>query len=171
MIELLVIRHGIAEDRESPDGKGTPVEDHERRLTAKGRSRMAEVAEALRWAVPELDLIATSPLVRAVETAELVAEAYGGMSTARVEALAPEAALEDLVQWLNDEAGGMRVAVVGHEPHLSTWCGWMLSGQRRSFVRMKKGGACLMYLPSPAAAGEAELAWLAPPRQLRRMRK
>lgn len=171
MIELTVIRHGIAEERESPHRKGAPIEDHERRLTAKGRSRMAEVAEGLRWAVPELDLIAASPLVRAVETAELVAKAYGGMAITRLEALAPEADLEDLVRWLNDGPGGTRVALVGHEPHLSTWCGWMLSGQRRSFLRMKKGGACLMHLPSPAVAGEAELAWLAPPRQLRRLRK
>lgn len=171
MIELMVIRHGIAEDRGSSNGGGAPIDDHKRRLTEKGRSRMVEIAAALHWAVPELDLIAASPLVRAVETAELVAGAYAGMAVAQIDALAPDAALEDLTEWLDGEPDGMRIAVVGHEPHLSTWCSWMLSGQRRSFLDFKKGAACLMHVSSPAAAASAELAWFAPPRQLRRLRK
>jgi len=171
MIELMVIRHGIAQDREPSNGNGAPIDDHERRLTAKGRSRMVEIAAALHRAVPELDLIAASPLVRAVETAELVAEAYAGLAVTRIDALTPDAALEDLTGWLDGEPDGMRIAVVGHEPHLSTWCSWMLSGRRRSFLDFRKGGACLLYVPSPAAAGGAELAWFAPPRQLRRLKK
>lgn len=171
MIELLVIRHGIAEDREAVTRRGQPIQDHERRLTAKGRSRMSEVADGLHWMVPEVDLIAASPLVRAVETAELVAAAYGDMPVARVEALLPEAPLEDLAGWLDDQPDATRVAVVGHEPHLSSWCSWMLCGERRSFLSFKKGGACLMHLPSPTAAGEGEIAWFATPRQLRRLRK
>ena len=171
MIELMVIRHGIAEDRDAFNGKGVPIEDHERRLTDKGRSRMAEVAEGLQWAAPELDLIAASPLVRAVETAEIIARAYGGVDVTQTDALAPEAPLQDLVQWLAEQPDGVRAAAVGHEPHLGDWCSWMLSGGQQSFIRFKKGGVCLMALSSPAAAGTAELAWLAPPRQLRHMRK
>lgn len=167
MIELIVIRHGIAEDHAPVDAQDVPGPDFERRLTAKGSKRMTKAAKGLRSSYPELDLVATSPLVRAVETAKIVANTYGEVLTTQLTALSPEAPWDDFLLWLKDQPAGRRIAVIGHEPHLGRWCSWMLSGLQRPFIGFKKGGACLLRLASPPAPGEADLVWLMTPRQLR----
>lgn len=171
MIELIVIRHAIAEGRGAVDRQGDAIPDEERRLTQKGRSRMTGIAKGLQCLYPALDVVASSPLVRAVQTAEIVSEAYGGVPLVRIGALEPQTPGEGLVQWLADQPHGTRVAVVGHEPHLSAWCSWMLSGRERAFLAFKKGAACLMTLPLPVAPGEAQLVWFATPRHLRRLQR
>src|SRR4051812_3600232 len=75
-MRLLLIRHGIAEDREAFAKKGE--DDFLRPLTPAGKRKMKEGAKGLRKLFPKLDLIATSPLKRAVQTATIVYDAYGG---------------------------------------------------------------------------------------------
>src|SRR5882724_2462532 len=67
-VRLLVVRHAIAEDPAVFAATGRS--DAERPLTEKGRRRMRRVARGLKKLVPAIDGLATSPLVRAVETAE-----------------------------------------------------------------------------------------------------
>lgn len=167
MIELIVIRHAIAEDHAPLDTHDVPGPDFERRLTGKGKKRMTKAAKGLRDIYPELDLVVTSPLVRAVETARIVASVYGEVPATQLTALAPDAPWDDFLLWLKDQPAGRRIAVIGHEPHLSRWCSWMLCGLQRPFFGFKKGGACLLKLASPPAPGEADLVWLMAPRQLR----
>ena len=73
-MDLLVIRHGIAEDRETFAATG--ADDRQRPLTDKGRRRLREAVPGLHAAVPGVELVASSPLVRAVQTAKIVARAY-----------------------------------------------------------------------------------------------
>ena len=167
MIELIVIRHGIAEDHAPGDTQEVPGADFERRLTQKGRKRMSKAGKGLRRIHPELDLVVTSPLVRAVETAKILANIYGDVPTTQLAALAPEASWDDFLFWLKDQPAGRRIAVIGHEPHLGRWCSWMLCGLQRPFFSFKKGGACLLRLESPPTPGEADMVWLMTPRQLR----
>lgn len=169
MIELLVIRHGIAEDQAAADVPDEQVPDFERRLTRKGRKRMLAAAAGLRSICPGLDLVVTSPLVRAVETAGIVADGYGEVAVTQLAALAPGAPWDDFLLWLKEQPDGGRIAAVGHEPHLSRWCSWMLSGGQRPMFGFKKGGTCLMKLSTPPAPGECELVWLMTPRQLRKL--
>ena len=81
-MRLLIVRHAIAEDRVAFAATGK--DDDERPLTEEGRSRMEQGARGLRQLVPALDLVATSPLVRAVQTAEILAGAYEGVAIEQV---------------------------------------------------------------------------------------
>jgi phosphohistidine phosphatase len=161
-MELLVIRHAIAADRDEGS-----FPDSERPLTEKGRERMVEVAAALNELVPELDVIATSPLLRARETAAVVARHYD-MKPQLVDELAPGAPLGRLLEWLAGQVAA-RVAVVGHEPGLSTFASWLISSRPESHLVLKKGGACLLQFSGKIEAGMGTLAWLMTPKQLRRM--
>jgi phosphohistidine phosphatase len=166
-MELLVVRHAIAEDRDEFARTGKP--DGERPLTADGRRKFAKAARGLHRLVDEVDLLATSGLRRADETAELLVAEYGRLRTVRQRALEPDAAPAALLAWLKAQRRRGTVVVVGHEPHLSALVELLLAGRSSGFVELRKGGACLLALPRPAAAGGAELRWLLTAAQLRRL--
>ncbi len=166
-MELLVIRHDLAEPREPAGG---PREDAERPLSGDGRKRARRAASALTGLVGKLDVLASSGLRRADETAHAIAEEFGGISVERVDALAPGAKREALADWLRGLAGAETVAIVGHEPGLSALVTWLVSGLSKSWLELGKGGACLIELPGRIAPGEARLVWLLRPSQLRRLR-
>ena len=165
-MDVLVVRHAIALDREEAEERG--VLDRDRPITSKGRSRMRQVARALARRSPELSAIISSPLRRAVETAELLSERYERLHPTASDALLPEARPSELAQLLADAGFTAAVAVVGHEPHLSTWVGWCLSGEARSLVELRKGGACLLRFDGTPGPAQARLLWLVTPAILRR---
>lgn len=164
-MQLLVIRHAIALDRDEFAETGRP--DAERPLTEQGRRKMVRSAEGLRTIAPTPAVIGSSPFVRAAETARIVAEVFGVATIEVVEALTPEQRPSALLPWLERQARHDCVAVVGHEPHLSTLVTWLLSRRAESAVEMKKGGACLLALGSRPGGGAAALQWLLTPSQLR----
>jgi phosphohistidine phosphatase len=167
-MQLLVIRHAIAEDREEWAHGGHP--DGERPLTDRGRRRMRRAAEGLRKVLPRLDILATSPLTRAVQTAELLEREYHGLKVETLPQLAPDHAVEDLVPWLRQQDDDAVAAVVGHEPHLGFLIGWLLTGRHESFVTLKKGAACLLDFDDPPGAANATLSWALAPAHLRGLR-
>ncbi len=73
-MQLLVVRHGIAMEREAWAREHS--DDSDRPLTAEGKKKMKECAKGLRALVPRLDVLATSPLTRALQTAAIMAKAY-----------------------------------------------------------------------------------------------
>lgn len=163
-MQVLVLRHAIAADRESfrgPDGA--------RPLTVQGRERMRRGARALSKLVPGLDRIATSPLIRAVETAAILAEAYGGLEPVETPCLAPGADVRKLGRWLAAQADCDALAVVGHEPDLSAAVSWFAAGVEDSRVELGKGGAALLDFSGAVGAARATLVWLLRPGQLRRL--
>jgi phosphohistidine phosphatase len=143
------------------------IPDEARSLTDKGRKRMKAAAKGLRLVVPELACIASSPLTRAVQTAEIVSAAYDDMAFVETDVLAPDMNRESLLDWTAPRAGNAPVAVVGHEPDLSQWVGWLLTGAAHPVVRLKKGSACLVEFDGDMQPGAGVLAWLLTPRQLR----
>jgi phosphohistidine phosphatase len=159
-MQLLVIRHGIAVERNQGPDEARP-------LTDKGRRRTKQVARALQRLVPRLDLLATSPLVRARETAEILARRYE-LSPLTVPELSPDAQLGRLLEWLTRQQEQV-VAIVGHEDGLSTFASWLISARPESHLELKKAGACLVELPGRIEPGAATLKWLATPSQLRRL--
>ena len=164
-MELLVIRHGIAEDREEFAASGRA--DSERPLTSEGRGKMRRAAAGLRRLVAAIDVLGSSPYARAIQTARVVASSYGLGDIETVDALVPEAALEALVRWLEPLQGAGVVAVVGHEPHLSTLVTWLITGRAESRVELKKGGAALVAFDDRVRAGDGVLRWLVTAGQLR----
>ncbi len=164
-MRLLVVRHGIAAPRESFDGP-----DAARPLTDAGRTRMERGARGIARLVPELECIWTSPLVRARQTAQILAAAYAGKPALGEAAwLRPGADLRELAARLGSEAHRESVAIVGHEPDLSIAVSWLAAGVDGSFAPLGKGGAALLDLPGRIDAARATLLWLLRPGQLRRL--
>ena len=167
-MELLVIRHGVAEERE--DFAATGKDDSLRPLTKDGRSKMERGARALRRAFPVLNVIATSPYTRAAQTAKIVAAAYDDVDVERLDALTPESRPQAFLAWLRTREPGDRVAAVGHEPHLGALVYWLLTGESvEGRIAMKKGGACLLQLDARPRAGKATLVWSLTPAIMRRL--
>jgi phosphohistidine phosphatase len=162
-MQLLVIRHAIAQSREEFAGD----DDALRPLTGKGRREMRRVAAGLRRLVRELDVLGSSPLLRAMQTAEIVAEAFDGADVATVRALEPDSAPPAIVTWLRKQRDADLVAVVGHEPHLGTLVTWLLTGVDEPRVPLKKGGACLLDFAARPRKGGATLQWALTPSLLR----
>jgi phosphohistidine phosphatase len=167
-VKLAIIRHGQAGDRESWAAEGK--DDRLRPLTPEGKKEMRRAAAGLAALVSTIDVLATSPLVRAAQTAEIVAAEYGSKPVT-VDALEPDRAVDETVQWLKEQGPDHTIAVVGHEPHLSTLMSYLLSGKRDSFIDLKKGGVGLLELGNPSRPGDGVLKWLLTPRELRRLGK
>jgi len=165
-MELLVIRHAIAEDRQVWARTGR--DDGQRPLTKPGIERMERAARGLRGLVEKLDLLATSPLTRAVQTARIVSDAFGGPTPVEVDALAG-GGQQEVLDWLREQGETGVAAIVGHEPDLGDLISWLLSNQHHGFVELKKGAACLLAFPGRVAPGAARLRWALPPRALREL--
>ena len=160
-MRLLLVRHAIAEDA-AAGGDGA------RKLTKEGRERMVSGAAALRELVPELELVITSPLVRARETAEILARAYAKrLPLVESEALAPEGGGRDVLRLVGSQKSVNVLALVGHEPNLSQLEGYLLTGEERSLAQLKKGAAALVDVGGTPAPGLGMLLWHLTPAQLR----
>jgi len=167
-VKLVIIRHGPAGDR--AEWEAQRRDDRLRPLTPEGRKEMQRVAPGLARLVPTVDVLATSPLVRAAETAEIIAQTYDSEPVS-LEALAPNRDPDEAVGWLQKQPADYTVGLVGHEPHLSTLVGYLLTGTRASFIDLKKGGVCMLDLPGAPQPGKGNLKWLLTPRELRRLGK
>jgi phosphohistidine phosphatase len=164
-MQLLVIRHAIAEDAE--DFARSGKSDELRPLTNDGRERMRAGVRGLRRVCPGVDVLGSSPLLRARQTAEIVAVEFGIRDIAEVDALRPGSKRADLLAWLRDHDAGT-VAIVGHNPDLSELTGWLVTGEPRSIVNLKKGAAVLLdFADNRPRAGGATLSWALTPAQMR----
>ena len=160
-MHLLIVRHAIAEKQEAFAKTGQP--DSERPLTKEGRTVMARVAKGLKRQVRSIGVLAASPLVRAAQTAAIIAKEYDAMSVSSVPALEPESEPEALATWLHTQRKVDVVTVVGHDPHLGMLITWLISGERDSRVTLDKGGACMLEIDGKPGARSATLTWSLPP--------
>lgn len=163
---LLIIRHGIAMDRD--EFAKTCPDDGLRPLTKEGRKKMRQVAAGLKGLMKGIDVLVSSPLTRAVETAEIVGEAFDVKTNVRAE-LVPSRRPASLLEWLRRQPNDSTVAIVGHEPHLGVCASWLLTGLEESHVEFKKGGVCRIDFPDKVAAGHGVLRWHLAPSHLRMM--
>jgi phosphohistidine phosphatase len=163
-MKLLIVRHADAGDRDEFAKTGKP--DDQRPLSEKGRDQMKNGVVGLKKLVPSADLIVTSPYVRAVQTAEFVREIYGRVPQEETATLEPEVAPAEFEAWLKSQRDYEVVAVVGHEPHLSTLTTWLIAGVEDSRVDLKKGGACLLVFDGRAKKAAGTLRWLMGPKEL-----
>lgn len=166
-MQLLVIRHAIAEEREEFAKRS--ADDADRPLTAFGRQRMTRNARGLRRVVPVISHLATSPLRRAAQTATIIASEYKVPEVHEIDALRPTRLPKEFLAWLETVSDEECVAVVGHEPHLGILVTWLLTGVDTPAIAFKKGGAVLLDFPGLLVAGGATLLWSIAPAQLRRL--
>ena len=159
-MRLLLLRHAIAVPG------GTPgIEDDERPLTARGRKRFRAAALGLARILDRPDVLLTSPLPRAAETADIVAEAFGKVKPRRERALA-HGGTEAILALLGRQPNDSTVAIVGHEPSLSQLLARLLGSARGERFAFKKGGAALVHLPGDGRSS-GRLIWFLKPRILR----
>jgi len=166
-MRLYIVRHGIAIDREDP--KCPP--EAERYLTEEGVEKTKQVAKGLVALGVAGDLLITSPYVRAVQTAEIFADAldYSRQRIRRNEILLPGSEPTLLFRELAREKQASSIFVFGHAPHLDGSIATAL-GSKKHLTSMKKSGVALIELKriSPPAG---VLVWLATPKMLRRAGK
>ncbi|BAU46973.1 phosphohistidine phosphatase [Sulfurifustis variabilis] len=166
-MRLLIVRHAKAEEREIHAATGAP--DAERPLTEAGRKSARKIGRALKDILPRIDVLASSPFVRAHETARLIAREYRRLDVVALPALTPGVSGKTVLAWLQEQAEDATVAMVGHEPDLGRLGSWLLTGRDQAFLTIKKGGACLLDFPEAPSPGHGQLAWLLAPAQLRRL--
>lgn len=172
-MHLLVVRHAIAESREEHARSGR--DDGQRPLSKKGRRRFERGARGLAGLLGAPAVVVSSSLVRARQTADLLAAAWDDRPRrAESDSLRPGAHPRELADWLQAEMGedggaDTLVAVVGHEPHLSRSVSWLASGAEHPWLRVKKGSAVLLDLPRRPGPGAAVLCWSLAPSHLRRL--
>lgn len=160
--QLYLIRHGIAAER------GTYPKDGDRPLTEAGQHKTTKVAERLYELGLRFDLILTSPLVRARQTAEILQSV--GLSDRLEESddLAPAGDFNHWLTWFNQwQSGGTQLALVGHQPDLGDWAETLIWGESRRQIVLKKAGVVGLLLPqAETPVGQSQLFWLTPPKFL-----
>jgi phosphohistidine phosphatase len=166
-VELLVVRHALAKDKAAFARTG--ASDAERPLTRRGRRGFEKGARGIARLAGRVHVLATSPFVRADQTAALLAPALGLDRVVRRAELEPGAPPRALLAWLGEQRRTATVAIVGHEPDLSRLVALLAAGRASDAVALEKGGACLLSLEGAVAPGRATLRWLLTAKQLRKL--
>ncbi len=163
-MRLYLVRHAIAVSH------GTPgfAQDAKRPLTDEGQQQARDIGAGLKRLKISVETIATSPYVRAQQTAEALARALGeAVALKEMDELRAEATPEATSLALSALSACERLILVGHEPHLSAWVGLLVGGREGLRCVMKKGSvACVDVEQIPPPAGSGTLRWLMTPRQL-----
>lgn len=159
-MNLYIVRHAIAVAR----GTAGYDDDSERPLTDAGRKRMKKIVQGLRELDIELDAIVTSPYVRARNTAIILAKEFNIKDkVALSENLVPPGNFENLISEIREKYDVENLALVGHEPMLSSLISWLTTGNTAMKVVLKKGGVAYLFAENLYEDGRAALQWLLTP--------
>lgn len=159
--ELYLVRHAIAAERgdEWPD-------DTKRPLTVRGIGRFKEIVHGLQRLEVGIDEIFTSPLVRAKQTADLLASGLGGKPVVKIlDALAPGNMPAATMSQLARAGRRTRIALVGHEPGLGELAAHLIGAQRA--LEFRKGGVARIDVGGLTSRRAGSLIWFLPPKVLR----
>ena len=160
-MEILLVRHAVAEERDSArwsDDRGRP-------LTREGARKFRSVARILAKAWEKPDLVLSSPLARASQTAQILTAVCGWPEPEGLPCLGPDGMPAETVTVLRRRAGVTHVVLVGHEPTMHQILSLFLDGTADGVsLEMKKGGAALVRFDAALRAGSGSLLWLLPPR-------
>ena len=166
-MNLFLLRHGIAEERDTPGFQN----DFARPLTAKGKRQLRQTCAAMRKMKIDFDLILASPLVRAKQTAKIAAKELERQRRLEFsDALKPGGDAKKLVQKIYaHKPAAASVLLVGHEPDLSRLVSLLVSGKLDLSLDFKKGGLAKLEAAKLRAGKCATLAWLLTPKQMKLM--
>jgi phosphohistidine phosphatase len=163
--QLYLVRHAIAAER----GDDWP-DDNKRPLTERGISRFKEGVGGLKELDSAIDEIFTSPLVRAKQTAELLAGGVDGKPTVKLlDALAPGHSPAVMMAQLAKVAKRRRIALVGHEPDLGELAAHLIGARRP--MPFRKGGIGRIDIAALTSKPSGTLVWFVTPKVLRKLAK
>jgi len=160
-MHLYFLRHGDAV--ESPY-----YHDTQRPLSDLGKRQIQGVVHFLRSTKTSIELILTSPFVRAKETAEIIRAALQNPSLLTTDALSG-GSLRELLDAVNNQRADS-VLLVGHEPQLSSAISVLTGGDEHFRLEMKKSSLALVETPFPVKKGHAVLSWLLTATQMESIR-
>lgn len=174
MVQLILIRHGVAQEREEFQKK-VKLDDAFRPLTLKGRKRLEKITGLMkrRW-VKDFDMIISSPYTRARQSAEIVSQIYSEQRIVECAELVPQSPPQAFVKWLKSQNfRGNTFAIVGHEPNLSLLCTYLLAGNEYAFLQFKKSGLMCLEVDMLKSLGpsSAQLQWFVSPKMVLDERK
>ena len=159
-MNIYIVRHAIAVER----GTEGFDDDSQRPLTDTGQKKMKKIAKGLHRLGIELDVILTSPYVRARDTAKILADRFDRMDKIYfTDNLIPPGNFESLIFEIHEKYDVGNIALVGHEPMLSSLVSWLTTGEPDARVTMKKGGVAYLTSDSLYQDGRATLEWLLTP--------
>jgi phosphohistidine phosphatase len=164
-MNIHLLRHGIA----AAIGQENNFRDEQRALTPEGIAKMRQAAHGLKRLQVNFDVIASSPLIRARQTAEIVAEALKFCQPLdEWDELVPEGAIDAVLRRLHDFRECRSVLLVGHQPSIGCIASYLVFGDARVSLPFKKGAVfCVQASDPPPWAGE--LLWMLPSRMLRQI--
>lgn len=145
-MDIYIVRHGIAEDIAASGGG-----DSARALTSEGRQKMKEAAKGFAKLESDIEVIFASPLVRAKQTAEILAAALK-KTVEEMKELAPGYSASQLCEKLQSLKRKGNMMLVGHEPNCSDLASYLLEGSTGTSIEFKKGAICMIEVESPHAA-------------------
>jgi phosphohistidine phosphatase len=156
-MDLYLVRHAWAGDRNDSQWP----DDDLRPLTNLGKKRFAEVAAKLANRGMEINAIATSPLIRCVQTAEILADVVPGKAEiVELDALRPGSNLNAVMLWTTQQAERhQNIVWVGHTPDLDRMTAALIAGND-GLIHFAKGGAAAVRFDGPLEIGAGELRWL-----------
>lgn len=166
-MQLYIVRHGIAIDREDPKAPPEP----ERYLTEEGIEKTKQVAKGVATLRISADLFVSSPYLRAMQTAEIFASAlgYAKQKISKSEALLPGAEPGAFFRELAKQKDASSVFCFGHAPHVDELLA-AAAGLKHPITEMKKAGVALVELKR-LAPPSGQLVWLITPKLLRKSGK
>jgi phosphohistidine phosphatase len=165
-MEIVLIRHAKAENR---DPNSWPDDDL-RPLTAEGRAEQRATTRSMKKMGIKFGFLVTSPLLRARETAEIVAKGYRWPESPQIaEELGHGYAVGAIVKLLGKFPPDATVALVGHEPDLSGLASALVSKDGRLNIAVKKSGVVGIEFDGPAEAGKGTLIYHLKPSHLRKL--
>ncbi len=160
---LYIVRHAIA----VPHGTPGCAED-DRPLTPEGIEKMQKAARGLRNLSVRPDLILTSPLPRALQTAQIMLkELEGKVPVKTLACLSPGGSREEVYREIQQRERLESLMLVGHQPSLGEIAGEIAWGSAENYIELKKGGACCLLLDKLRPTPSGTLLWLATPSMLR----
>jgi phosphohistidine phosphatase len=163
-MNVYLVRHAIAFE---PDPTAWP-DDRERPLTPGGEKKFRRAVRGLQQLVPSVDLVLSSPLTRAWQTAAILAKDAGWPEPRRFDPLEPGRSPAEVLDGLQPHQGAAAMALVGHEPSLHELAAYFLTGDPGSGrLVLRKGGVVSLIFEHGLQPAGAELEWLVRPRILR----
>jgi len=164
-MKLYIVRHAIAQDRGS-----VGISDQDRALTEEGREKMRRASAGLRSLGYIPELLLTSPLLRARQTADILLEELGkGIELAVTPALSPSATRQELYRLIGLHSKRNSLMLVGHQPSLGEIAGEIVFGSSERFIELKKGGVCAIEIEGVRGTPKGRMVALVTPSILRKV--
>jgi phosphohistidine phosphatase len=168
--ELYIIRHGLAGEHGTYKNDGDPCGNGEadRPLTPEGIRKTQQVAKRLLELGLQFELILTSPYARAFQTAEILQSTGLSQKMETSVNLLPQGNFEAWFSWFEgwQSADKKALAIVGHEPDLGQWAEFLIWGEVRNRLKLKKAGIIGLNVPLDDPISNSELFLLVPPKVL-----